>query len=208
MTEDVKNICQHIKKNWNITLVFKLLVLSWSTFGSSYSLQSSWVWHNKPCSNVFGNFFPFISAEPLVLCQVAWVLSVDCFQVFPDMFYWVLLWALCGPPEDIYRVAPVSPSCFVLAVGSGSLSCWKVNLQPSLRSWGLSLNHVVIYDLSVFLLHVDPGTPYKDRCVFPNHIRSIEFTTGGFQSRCISKTIKRNERLDIMCHSKGSEYLC
>ena len=30
-----------------------------------------------------------------------------------------------------------SQSCVVLAVWLGSLSCWKVNLHPSLRSWAL-----------------------------------------------------------------------
>jgi hypothetical protein len=36
-----------------------------------------------------------------------------------------------------FRDLSRSHSCVVLVVCLGSLSCWKVNLNPSLRSWGL-----------------------------------------------------------------------
>ena len=31
---------------------------------------------------------------------------------------------------------------------------------------------------------VNCGTLYRQVCAFPNHVQSIEFTTGGFQSSC------------------------
>jgi hypothetical protein len=31
---------------------------------------------------------------------------------------------------------------------------------------------------------VNCGTLYRQVCVFPNHVQSIEFTTGGLQSSC------------------------
>jgi hypothetical protein len=51
------------------------------------------------------------------------------------MFHRVEVRALAGPIKDIQK--PRSHSCFVLAVSLGSLSCRKVNLRPSLRSWAL-----------------------------------------------------------------------
>ncbi len=40
-------------------------------------------------------------------------------------------------PSRTFKVLPLSHHCVALAVCLGSLSCWKVNLQPSLRSWAL-----------------------------------------------------------------------
>ena len=42
------------------------------------------------------------------------------------------------------------------------------------------------------------GTLYRHVCAFPNHVQSIEFTTGGLQSSCwnISKMINEN-RMDL-----------
>ena len=54
-----------------------------------------------------------------------------------------------------FRNLSGSQSCVVLAVCLGSLSCWKVNLHPSLRT----LEHVFIKDLPVLcsvLLCLDP----------------------------------------------------
>ena len=41
---------------------------------------------------------------------------------------------------------------------------------------------------------VNCGTLYRQVCAFPNHVQSIEFTTGGLQSSCrnISKIINGN----------------
>jgi hypothetical protein len=63
-------------------------VLIWSTFGSDYSLESSWVWRYKLGTPVFVEFLPFFSADPLNLCQVGWGVSVHSyFQVSPEVFW-------------------------------------------------------------------------------------------------------------------------
>ena len=61
------------------------------------------------------------------------MLLYSYFQVSPEMFDWVQVRALVGPLKDIQRLSQ-SHSCVVLAVCIGSLSYWKVNLRPSLRS--------------------------------------------------------------------------
>ena len=92
-----------------------------------YSLKSSLVWHYKLGTPIFGEFLPLSSGDPLKLCQVGWGASLNSrFQVSLEMFDRVQVRALAG-----------SHSCIVLAVFKGSLSCWKVNLRPSLRSWAL-----------------------------------------------------------------------
>ena len=55
---------------------------------------------------------------------------------------------------------------------------------------------------------VNCGTLYRQECAFPNHVQSIEFTTGGFQSNCrsISRMINGN-RINFESHIKDAEYL-
>ena len=68
---------------------------SWNTFGSDYSLESSWVWHNKLCTPGFRDILPYFYAAPLKLCQVGWgpLLDSRC-QISPEIFDWVQLgWA-------------------------------------------------------------------------------------------------------------------
>ena len=50
------------------------------------------------------------------------------------------------------------------------------------------------FDLMVWFLFC--GTVYRQVCAFPNHVQSIEFTTGGLQSSCrnISRMINGNRR--------------
>ena len=56
---------------------------------------------------VFGEFHPFFSADPLKICQVGWGASMhNYFQVSPEMFDWVQVWALAGPLKDIQRLVP------------------------------------------------------------------------------------------------------
>ena len=82
-------------------------VLCWSIFGSDYSLGSSWVWHYKLGTPIFGEFFTFFSAEPLKLCQFGWGASLySKFQVFPETFNWVQVWVLARPLKDIQRFVP------------------------------------------------------------------------------------------------------
>jgi len=50
-------------------------------------------------------FLPFLFAEPLKLHQVGWGASVHShFQISPEMFNRVQVWALSGPLKDIHRV--------------------------------------------------------------------------------------------------------
>ena len=48
--------------------------------------------------------------------------------------------------------------------------------------------------VTAIALTVDCGTLYRQVCAFPNHVQSIEFTTGGLQSSCrnISRMINGN----------------
>ncbi len=54
------------------------------------------------------------------------------FQASPEILDWVQAQALAGPLKDIHRVV-YKPLLLCL----GPLSCWKVNLLPSLRFWML-----------------------------------------------------------------------
>ena len=75
-------------------------VLSWSTYGSDYSLDSSWVWRYKLGTPLFGEFLPFFSADPLKLCQVGWGGSLHSYcQVYRDV-------RSAGPLKDIQRHVP------------------------------------------------------------------------------------------------------
>ncbi len=56
----------------------------------------------------------------------SWIGADTHFPVSPEIFDWVQAQTLAGPLKDVQRVV-----CF------GSLSCWKVNLLPSLRFWML-----------------------------------------------------------------------
>ena len=97
--------------------------LCWSTLGSDYSLKYSWVWRYKLGTPVFGEFLPFNSADPLKLCQVIWGASLQSyFEVSPETFDRVQVWALPEPLKDFWRL-PWSHSCVVLAVCLGLLSC-------------------------------------------------------------------------------------
>ena len=87
-------------------------LLCLSTFGSDYSLESSWVWRYKLGTPVFGEFHPFFSADPLKLCQVGWGASVHSyFKVSPEMFK-SGLWL---GHSKTFRNLSRSHSCVVLA---------------------------------------------------------------------------------------------
>ncbi len=62
------------RKNGNhiyISIQTLYSVLSWSTYGRNYSLESFWVWHNKICTPGLGDFLTFFFANPFKLGQVA-----------------------------------------------------------------------------------------------------------------------------------------
>ena len=89
-------------KNWYhiyITIQTLYSVLCWSTFGSDYSLESSWVWRYNLGTPVFGEFLPFFSACPLKLCQVR--CGASKYSYFQVSFR-----ALAGPLKDIQRLVP------------------------------------------------------------------------------------------------------
>jgi len=106
------NFCKYIKNkklkyNMYISIHSLCSMLCWSTFGSNYSLKSFWVWRYKLGTPIYGQFLPFFFAEPLRLHQVGWGASVHShFQISPEMFNWVQVWALAGPLKDIHRVVP------------------------------------------------------------------------------------------------------
>ena len=55
----------------------------------------------------FGEFLPFFSADPLKLCQVGWgALLYSYFQVSPEMFDQVEVWATQGHSETCPEATP------------------------------------------------------------------------------------------------------
>jgi hypothetical protein len=84
----------------------------------------------------------------------------------------------------------------------GELQCCRNVLVPFPRSvpWHNPVSehyrqflwpHGLVFSLSCT---VNCGTLYRQVCAFPNHVQSIEFTTGGLQSSCrnISRMINWN----------------
>lgn len=81
----------------------------------------------------FGDYLPFFLANPLKLGQVEWgPLVYSHFQVSPEMIDRVQV------QSRTFIELSLSHYCVILAVCLGSLSCWNLNLWPSLRSWVLS----------------------------------------------------------------------
>ena len=131
-------------------------VLCWSTFGSNYSLRSSWVWRNKHL--YLGSFLH--SSLQILSSSVRLDGERCCTAIFRSLQRCSIglksgLWLSHSRTfRDLFR----SHSCVVLAVCLGSLSCWKVNLSPRSEVLG-SLERVLIKDLSVLCsihLYLDP----------------------------------------------------
>jgi hypothetical protein len=122
-------------KKYHIYIIIQTLysVLCWNTFGSDYSLESSWVWQAWHIC-IWG-------VSPILLCrscQVGWRASLhNDFMISPEMFNWVQVQALAGPFKDIQRL-----------VTKPLLRCFGC-LRPPV--WGPE--QVFIKDLSV-LLHL------------------------------------------------------
>ena len=106
------------------------LVLCWSTFGRNESLKSSWVWHYKLGTPEIGEFLPILSNSVRFdgeRCCTAIFRSLQrCLIGFKSGF-WL---GYSRTVRDLSR----SHFCNVLAMCLGWLSCWKVNLHPSLRT--------------------------------------------------------------------------
>ena len=103
--------------------------------------------HILPHSD-FGVFLPFLSADPLKLCQAAWgALLQGYFQVSPEMFDWVQIWALAVPLKDIQRLV-LKPR--LRCLGCVLRVIVLLEGEPSTQSKVLSaLEQVFIKDLSV-----------------------------------------------------------
>ena len=101
-------------------------LLCWSTFGSDCSLESSWVWHYKLGTLVFGEVLPLISADPLKLCQVeCGALLHSYFQVSPEMVDRVQFRALAESPKDIETCPEATPALsWLCAEGSCPIRRW------------------------------------------------------------------------------------
>ena len=131
-----QKITNKIKYHIYISIQTLYSVLCWSTFGSDHSIESSWVWRYKLGTPAFGEFLPFFSADPLKLrldgerCWTAIFRSLQRCLIGLKSGLWL------GHSRTFKNLSR-SYSCVVLAVFLGSLSCWKVNLHPSLRSWVL-----------------------------------------------------------------------
>ena len=100
----------------DVTLIIQTLysVFSWSSDYSS--LESSWVWCDKLCPPGFGDGGKTFSSN----------VRLGSSQGSG--------WATQG---HSFTELSLRYSCVVLAVWLGSLTCWKVTLQPRLRSWVL-----------------------------------------------------------------------
>ena len=136
-------------------------VLCWSTFGSDYSLESSWVWRYK-----LGEILPFISADPLKLCQVGWGASqLSYFQVSPEMLDRVQVQSLAGPLKDIQRLFPKP---HLRCLGCVLRVVVLLEGEPSPQSEVMSApEQVFIKDLSVLCsvhLSLDPNSSPSPCC--------------------------------------------
>jgi hypothetical protein len=87
-------------------------LLSWSTFGSDYSIKSSWVGHYKLGTPVFGEFLPFFSADPQALS--GWMGSIAT-QLFSGLYRY-----LCQvtPRCEAWHSGQRVPSLFNQTMGS------------------------------------------------------------------------------------------
>ncbi len=94
--------------------------------------QVFFVWCDKLCSSAFGNYLPFLSSPLHLSSSVRLDGGRRTFSGFSRIFDWIQAQALAVPLKDIHRVA-FKPLLLCL----GLLSCWKVNLRPSLRFWML-----------------------------------------------------------------------
>ena len=111
-------------------------ILCWSTFGTNYSLKTLGVWCYKLDTLIFGQFLPFFFAGPLKHHQVGWGASVHShFQISTcSISFKSGLWL--GNSRSFAELS-CSHSFVFLALCLESLSCWAMNLYPSLRSRAL-----------------------------------------------------------------------
>ena len=167
-------------------------VLCWSTFGSDYNLESSWVGCYKLGTPVFGKLLPFFSADPLKLCQVGWgVLLHSYFQVSPEMLDQVQVWAWLGHSSTFSHFSSECP--------------WVAQPEPGLEPDRTSLER--LENSCAATLPIQPHrawgelqrmgqTPQIQVCQACSVIPKKTHDCNHCQ-RCFNKAL-----------SKGSEYLC
>ncbi len=135
----VWNLCKFIKnkkrkKNHMYISIHSLCsILCWSIFGTNYSLKSFWVWCDKLWISAFGNNLPFFSSPRHLSSSVRLDGGRHTFSGFSRNIWLGSIpgcgWTIQGHSQSSLQAT--------LAVCLGSLSCWKVNLLPSLRFWML-----------------------------------------------------------------------
>ena len=90
-----------------------------------FLIRMQQAWHTY-----FWSVSPIFFAGRIKLHQVGWGVSVHShFQISPEVFNQVQVWALAGPLKDIYRVVP-KPLLLSWLCAQGR---WNMNLCPSLR---------------------------------------------------------------------------
>ena len=143
--------------NWNhiyICIQTLYLVLCLSTFGSDYSLKSSWIWCYKLGTPVFGEFLPFFSAN---LAGPVW--SPECsgvgFQqgslctLIRSSLPWSWLVSQSLPQKNTHCMM-MPPRCFTLLIVPGSsrrdtwhsgqrVQSWFHQTRESCFSWSENL---------------------------------------------------------------------
>ena len=152
------NVCKFIqnkilRNHMYISIHSLCSILCWCTFGSNYSLKSFWIWCHKLGTPIFGQFCPFLFAAPLKLHQVGWEALVHShFQIAPEMFNRIQVWALAGPLMDIHRFV-LKPLLWYLGyLGCVLMVVVLLNNEPSLQSEVKSaLEQVFIQDVRMFI---------------------------------------------------------
>ena len=98
------------------------LILGRCTFGSDYSFKASWERSYELGTLVSGHFCPFLLAYPCKLHQVGWGALVHShFQLFPQMFNWIQVWAQAGPLKDTHRLCSLGCVPQVVVMLGGKL---------------------------------------------------------------------------------------
>lgn len=100
-----------------------------SPFGSSYSLESSWI--SFTCLDL-SSFSNSSLADPPKLDQMGWGASVNSYlQVSPEISYGIHCWAIAGPLKVIQILIPKPLKCYLCC-----MLCVRVmlSIEPSPES--------------------------------------------------------------------------
>ena len=95
-------------------------VLCWSTSGSDYSIESSWIWRHKLGTPVFGVFLPFFSSDPEALSGWMGSVAAQLFSGLSRVCSNGFKSGLLLGHSSTFRDMSQSNSCVVLAESLGS----------------------------------------------------------------------------------------